>query len=146
MIPDYHYPEAYLYRRLLQAKLFMDAHFHESINLDSIADEACFSRFHFIRIFKKIYRLTPHQYLVKVRIENAKKLLQSSIPVASACYACGFESVGSFTSLFKKMTGQTPAECRTLQLAVMADKKSVPLKYVPACFAAKYGWLEISNF
>jgi AraC-like DNA-binding protein len=146
MKQDYTYPEVYLYRRVLQAKLFMDTHFHEPINLNNIADEACFSKFHFIRIFKKIYRLTPHQYLVQVRMEKAKQLLQSSIPVTSACYACGFESIGSFTSLFKKMTGYTPAEYRKQQLDLIADKKSAPLKYIPACFAAKHGWTQISNF
>jgi len=146
MIQDYTYPEVYLYRRLLQAKLFMDAHFHEPINLDSIADEAYFSKFHFIRIFKKIYRRTPHQYLVHVRMEKAKQLLQSSMPVTSVCYACGFESIGSFTSLFKRITGRTPAEYRKQQLDLIADKKSTPLKYVPACFAVKHGWTQISNF
>jgi len=140
------YPEVYLYRRVLQAKLFMDAHFHEPINLDSIADEAYFSKFHFIRIFKKIYRRTPHQYLVHIRMEKAKQLLQFSIPVVSACYACGFESIGSFTSLFKKTTGRTPAEYRKQQVDLMADKKTAPLKYIPACFAAKHGWTQVSNF
>src|SRR5947209_5050407 len=128
MSQDHIYPEVYLYRRLLQAKVFIDAHFHEAINLDSIADEAYFSKFHFIRIFKKIYRQTPHQYLVQVRIEKAKQLLQSSIPVASACYACGFESIGSFTSLFKKVTGFSPAEYRRQQTELAADRVSAPLK------------------
>ena len=140
------YPDVYLYRRLLQAKIFIDAHFHEPINLESIADEAYFSKFHFIRIFKKIYRQTPHQYLVQVRIEKAKRLLQSSIPVASACYACGFESIGSFTTLFKKITGFSPAEYRRQQIELAADQLSAPLKYIPACFAGKHGWSKVSNF
>jgi len=146
MVQDQIYPEVYLYRRLLQAKLFIDVHFHEPINLDSIADEAYFSKFHFIRIFKKIYRRTPHQYLVYVRMEKAKQLLQSSIPVAAVCYACGFESIGSFTSLFKRMNGSTPAGYRKQQLDLIADKKSMPLKYIPSCFAAKHGWTQVSNF
>lgn len=146
MSQDHLCPEIYLYRRLLQAKIFIDTHFDEPINLDSIADEAYFSKFHFIRIFKKIYRRTPHQYLIEVRIEKAKQLLQSAIPVAAACYACGFESIGSFTTLFKKVTSLSPAEYRNCQLQLLADKKSTPLKYVPACFAEKYGWTEISNF
>lgn len=146
MPEEHHYPKVYLYRRLLQAKLFIDGHYYEAINLGNIADEAYFSKFHFVRIFKKIYRRTPHQYLVYVRMEKAKQLLQTSIPVANVCYACGFESVGSFTSLFKKTTGNKPGEYRKQQLALNADKKLAPLKYIPACFAGKNGWAELSNF
>lgn len=140
------YPKIYFYRRLVQAKLFIDAHFGEAINLDAIADEAYFSKYHFIRIFKKTYRQTPHQYLISVRLENAKKLLQEDIPVADVCYACGFESISSFTTLFKKITGRTPAEYRQYQLDLTADRKLKPLKYIPACFAEKHGWMENSNF
>jgi AraC-like DNA-binding protein len=140
-----HYPKIYLYRRLVQAKIFIDAHFDQAINLNSIADEAYFSKFHFIRSFRKIYQQTPHQYLTQVRLENAKRLLQSAIPVTQACYACGFESVGSFTTLFKKKTGFTPAEYRKQQLNLKADMQSKPLKYIPSCFAEKKGWTENSN-
>jgi len=140
------YPNVYFYRRLVQAKLFIDRHFDEPINLDAIADEAYFSKFHFIRIFKKTYRQTPHQYLTHVRLENAKQLLQSNIPVSEVCYACGFESIPSFTTLFKKTNGHTPAEYRQQQSFLKADKVSAPLKYIPACFAEKNGWKENSNF
>jgi AraC-like DNA-binding protein len=100
----------------------------------------------FIRIFKKTYRQTPHQYLVFVRLEKAKMLLQSAIPITEACYACGFESIPSFTTLFKKTTGLTPSEYRQQQLDLKADRQSKPLKYIPACFAGKKGWAENSNF
>jgi len=140
------YPKIYFYRRLVQAKLFMDAHFDEPINLDAIADEAYFSKFHFIRIFKKIYQQTPHQYLTRVRLEKAKMLLQSSVQITEACYACGFESISSFTTLFKKTTGFTPSAYRQQQLDLKADRQLKPLKYIPACFAEKRGWTENSNF
>ena len=66
------YPKVYLYRRIVYAKLFIDTHFAENIDLDNIADEAFFSKFHFIRVFKDIYKKTPHQYLSFVRIERRK--------------------------------------------------------------------------
>lgn len=47
---------------MVQAKLFIDFNYAESIDISNIADEACFSKFHFIRLFKKIYGRTPHQY------------------------------------------------------------------------------------
>ena len=86
----------YLYKRIVQAKLFIDDHFSECIELDNIADSACFSKFHFIWLFKKIYGNTPYQFLVKVRIENAKNLLEKNNSVTHTCFIVGFDSVNSF--------------------------------------------------
>src|SRR5690242_13126822 len=94
---DSQYPKMYLYRRLVQAKLFIDTHYAEPIDLDNIADEANFSKFHFIKQFKNIYHKTPHQYLISVRIGKAMELLKAGTPVSIVCYAVGFESLGSFS-------------------------------------------------
>src|SRR5215207_3449311 len=98
------YPKIYLYKRIVQAKLFMDKHFDESIDLDNISGEACFSKFHFIRLFKAIYGKTPHQYLTQVRINAAIRLLKGGRSVTETAYSVGFDSITSFTSLFKKHT------------------------------------------
>lgn len=74
------YPKQYLYKRIVQAKLFIDANFVENINLNNISYEAIFSKFHFIRLFKKIYGKTPHQYLKSVRIEKAMEFMNKGIP------------------------------------------------------------------
>ena len=71
------YPKIYLYRRIVQAKLFIDKFHSEKIDLNNIADEACFSKYHFIRLFKSIYGKTPNQYLKEARIENAKELIKN---------------------------------------------------------------------
>src|SRR5919112_983376 len=89
------YPRIYLYKRIVQAKLFIDGHYSDRIDLSNIADEAYFSKFHFIRLFKTIYGSTPHQYLIKVRIENAKELLQKDMSVTDTCFDVGFDSVSS---------------------------------------------------
>src|SRR6185436_14754471 len=103
------YPKVYLYRRIVQSKLFIDSHFADAINLDDIADEAYFSKFHFIRLFKKTYGRTPHQYLTYVRIENAKRLLEAGVPASQVCGEVGFDSISSFTDLFKRVAGRTPS-------------------------------------
>src|SRR6201989_1610657 len=103
------YPKVYLYRRIVGAKLYIDTNYAENLDLDNIADEAFFSKFHFIRLFKKTYAKTPHQYLTFVRIERSKLLLQENMPVAEVCYGVGFDSISSFTGLFKRLVGQTPA-------------------------------------
>jgi AraC-like DNA-binding protein len=136
------YPKMYLYRRLVKAKLFIDAHYSEAIDLDIIADEACFSKFHFIKQFKNIYRKTPHQYLISVRIEKALALLNTGLPVSEVCYAVGFESLSSFSGLFKRLVGVAPSTYLAGRQKIKAQMESTPLKFIPGCFAEKHGWTK----
>ena len=129
-------PRIHLYRRIVQAKLFIDRNFGENINAEDIADEASYSKFHFIRTFKGIYGRTPHQYLIHVRIEAAKKLLATGVSVTEACMAVGFESMGSFTSLFKRRTGVTPSEFGRFQLSRNQKMREHPLTFIPGCVVA----------
>lgn len=140
------YPKVYLYRRIVKAKLFIDEHFAEPIDLDAISDEAFFSKFHFIRLFKKTYGKTPHQYLTFVRVEKSKLLLKDGMPVTETCFDIGFDSVSSFTALFKRLAGQTPSAYRETHLKKKEELKTIPLKYVPNCFIEKKGWAQKSNF
>lgn len=136
------YPRMYLYRRLVQAKLFIDTHYAEPIDLEAIADEAFFSKFHFIKQFKSIYRQTPHQYLISLRIEKARQLLKAGLPVSDVCYEVGFESLPSFSGLFKRVTGMTPSAYLAEQQGLKAQIAATPLAYIPGCFAQKNGWLK----
>lgn len=135
------YPKLYFYRRIVQAKLFIDAHYAENIELFTIADEAYYSKFHFIRKFKEVYQKTPHQYLILVRVENAKKLLTQGLSVASVCTAVGFEELSSFSKLFKRLAGINPSVYRQQQLALQKQIAKAPLTLVPHCFAYQYGWV-----
>lgn len=136
------FPSSYLYRRIVAAKLFIDKHFSEPLPLDLVADEACFSKFHFIRLFKKVYGHTPHQYLIRVRIAEAKKLLSNGAPVCDVGYAVGFESPGSFCGLFRKKTGMTPARYQQLRRDIQRRQKAAPLHFIPDCFARVNGWKD----
>ncbi len=143
---DEAYPKVYLYKRIVQAKLFIERHFVDNIDVDNIADEACFSKFHFIRLFKNTYGKTPHRYLTYVRVEHAKELLKNGSSVSDACYNVGFDSVTSFTGLFKRMTGLTPFAWQLQQEKMKNDIAAAPLKYIPGCFAESKGWTKNSNF
>ena len=140
------YPKIYLCRRVVQAKLFIDNNYANAIELDNIAGEASFSKFHFIRLFKRIYNQTPHQYLTLVRIEKAKLFLQTEMAVADVCFSVGFDSISSFTGLFKRITSTTPSFYQKLQLQRMEEVKLMPLKFIPNCFAENYGWTKNRNF
>lgn len=134
------YPKIYLYKRIVQAKLFIDAHFSDDIDLHNIADEAYFSKFHFIRLFKTIYGKTPYQYLTGVRIENAKAFLQKGLSVTETCFTVGFDSISSFAGLFKRYTHLCPSE---YQRQFKKRKKQIeiaPLQFIPNCFAEKVGY------
>lgn len=140
------YPKQYLYQRVVRAKLYIDEHFAEPIHLDRIADSACFSKFHFVRLFRSIYAKTPHQYLIEVRIENALRKLADGASVKGACFEVGFDSVSSFAGLFKRRIGITPATFRAQKEAVRREIASLPLKHIPNCFAEMKGWTKVSNF
>ena len=135
------YPKVYLYRRIVQAKLYIDEHYPEHINLDLVSEEAAFSKFHFIRLFKKIYQKTPHQYLREVRLDKARELMTSgTLDIESVCIKVGFESVGSFSSLFKRKFGHSPALYSQMLKRQKEYTRERPLAYVPGCFASAYGW------
>lgn len=140
------YPKVYLYRRVVQAKLFIDNHFADKIDLDNISDEAAFSKFHFLRLFKTIYGKTPHQYLIAVRIHNAQQLLREGKTVSESCFLVGFDSLTSFSGLFKRITGIAPSVYLSEQQTLKAEIKKAPLTFVPGCYAYKNGWLENGNF
>lgn len=140
------YPRVYLYRRVVQAKLFIDNNFAEKIDLDNIADEAYFSKYHFIRLFKTIYGKTPHKYLTSVRIEKALQLLRADKPVSEVCFLVGFDSLTSFSGLFKRTVGLSPSNYLIQQRQLKSQILKTPLAFVPGCYAYQNGWFENSNF
>jgi transcriptional regulator GlxA family with amidase domain len=140
------YPKQYLYRQIVRAKLFIDANYSSAIDLDNIADAACFSKFHFVRLFKQIYDKTPHQYLTNIRIDRAVEMLEDGFSVKKTCFAVGFDSVSSFTGLFKRRIRRSPAAFQRERSLRKEEMTAIPLKHIPNCFAEKKGWTKISNF
>lgn len=140
------YPRVYLYRRIVQAKLFIDANYADKIDLDNISDEAYFSKFHFIRLFKSIYGKTPHQYLKWVRVEKARQLLRTDKAVSETCFSVGFESLSSFSGLFKRIVGESPSSYAKRHRDTQKKIHHSPFSYIPKCYAYQHGWLENSNF
>jgi len=134
------YHKLYLYKRIVQAKLFIDKHYSKNVNLEEIADEANFSKFHFCRLFKDAYGKTPHHYLTQVRMNNAQRLLKLGMPIAEVSFSVGFDSSTSFSALFKKLFGLSPSEYQVRHLKKQASFTANPLHAVPNCFTEMYGW------
>jgi AraC-like DNA-binding protein len=128
-----------IYQRIVTAKIFIDENYDESIGLEEISQQAFLSRFHFHRLFTKIYRSTPHRYLTQKRIEKAKQLLAENKAVNDVCNEVGFESLGSFSALFKKEIGFAPTHYRNLAWLKKQEQKKQPKKFIPHCFIESYG-------
>ena len=117
----------------------MDENFDQPLDLNIISRHSCISRFHFHRLFTRIYRKTPHRYLTQKRIDNAKQLLaENELSVSEICNNVGFESIGSFSILFKKEIGFAPQYYRNLAYQKKQLAKEQPKYFIPHCFIESY--------
>jgi AraC-like DNA-binding protein len=118
------------YQQLARARAFIDEHYDRPLDLEQIASQANFSRYHFLRLFRAAFDQTPHQYLVQRRIERAKSLLAAgTLSVTEVCFAVGFQSLGSFSALFHRCAGHPPKEHRRLFHGM-----SLQRRFIPTCF------------
>lgn len=102
-----------LLTQLRRAKDLVDRHYAEPLDLDAMAEAAHVSRYHFARSFAETYGETPVRYLTRRRIERAQDLLRSAnLTVTEICMIVGFSSLGSFSSRFRELVGETPTEYR----------------------------------
>ena len=98
---------------LESAKLFIDKNYNTDISLSDIAEHVYISTSHFARAFKKQYDISPIQYLLGVRIEKAKSLLEeTNLKVGDIAASVGFSAQQRFNDIFKKHLGLSPGEYR----------------------------------
>ncbi|MGD1841128.1 MAG: helix-turn-helix domain-containing protein [Thermonemataceae bacterium] len=103
-----------IYRQLSRAMDYMYTHYQTSISLEALAQEACLSKFYYLRLFKLFYGLTPHQRIMQLRIEKAKELLKkTTLTITEIAYQVGFEYLSSLSRLFNKMVGVSPQKYRS---------------------------------
>src|SRR4051812_22499568 len=92
-----------LRRRLDHARDLMETSYDHPLDLEQLAAAAHFSKFHFLRSFSEAFNRTPLQYLTLIRINHVKHLLRhTELSVTDICFSLGFESLGSFSSLFRR--------------------------------------------
>ena len=127
-----------IYQRIVAAKVYIDENYQDSIDLEQISRQAFLSRFHFHRLFRQVYKRTPHQYLTQKRLDKAKDLLSENKPVTDVCNEVGFESIGSFSVLFKKEIGFAPQYYRNMAYKKKMEQLAQPKKAIPHCFIESY--------
>jgi len=99
---------------LRKSKDLMEKFYSDKVELDDLAKAAFMSRFHYVRIFKSMYGLTPRAYLRDLRISRAKVLIKQGLPITQVCFDVGYESATTFSSVFKKCKSYTPSEYQGL--------------------------------
>jgi AraC family transcriptional regulator len=97
--------------KLQQVREYINAHLHQDLKLVELAAIAQMSPHHFLRLFKRSMGVTPHQYILQCRIEQAKYLLQhSQLSIAKIAATLGFCDQSHLTRCFKRIAGVTPKQ------------------------------------
>jgi AraC-like DNA-binding protein len=122
------------HKQVRLARLFLDQSYDAPITIEDLSREVALSPYYLIRAFRREYKLTPHQYLVGQRIARAKELLRNTdMSITEICVEVGFESLGSFSTLFRKVVGLSPRAYR------LRSKPTPKPGYIPFCICVLHG-------
>jgi AraC-like DNA-binding protein len=116
---------------LRRARDLMDREYARPLDVAAMAQAAFMSPAHFSRQFRAAYGETPYGYLMTRRIERAMALLRNGTSVTDACMAVGATSLGSFSSKFTEIAGESPSAYRARDHAA--------IEAMPECFARILG-------
>lgn len=103
-----------LYRRVSMAKDIIYYNHQQPISIEEISKNVCVSKYHFTRLFKDIYGISPYQFLKTVRLEKAKELLLKDYSLNEIAHQVGFIETNSFINAFKSYTKVYPTQFRQL--------------------------------
>jgi len=115
---------------LRRARDLIDREYAKPLDVPTMADRAFMSAAHFSRQFRAAYGETPYSYLMTRRIERAMALLRAGVSVTDACMQVGCTSLGSFSSRFAEIVGETPTAYRR--------REHDAVNAMPACVAKTY--------
>ncbi|HEY3528921.1 MAG TPA: AraC family transcriptional regulator [Nocardioides sp.] len=122
---------------LRRARDHADRHYAEPLDLDRLADVAGLSKYHFHRLFAATYGRTPAAYVSERRIERAQDLLRATnLTVTEVCHAVGFSSLGSFSSTFRRIVGDSPRDFQ--------ERYAEGAPHIPGCYVFMWGLVERS--
>jgi AraC-like DNA-binding protein len=125
-----------LLAHLRRARDHIDRHYADPLDLDGLARVAGVSKYHFARTFEATYGEPPIRYLTRRRIERAQDLLRAAnLTVTEVCMLVGFSSLGSFSTRFAQLVGESPTAYRNRWAG-----RGGP--HVPGCFLFMNGVLN----
>ena len=126
-------------RRLLRAHDQIRESFDEPLTVHALARTAGLSPYLFVRSFGAAFGKTPHDFLIDVRIEQAKQALARGESVTETCMAIGLSSLGSFSTMFKRRTGESPLAWQRRARAWVPVVGGIRQLWIPGCFATMFG-------
>ena len=116
-----------LLRRLLRAKDRMDAAPHERWSVERLAEVSAVTEAHFAREFKKAFGLPSHRYLLTRRVERAIAMLRDTdLPITQIAFQTGWNSLGTFSRVFRDITDESPGELRARVRPASHERSHVP--------------------
>jgi AraC-like DNA-binding protein len=125
-----------LLRHLRRVRDHIDRHYAQPLDLDQLASVASLSKYHLARSFEATYGETPIRYLTRRRVERAQDLLRlANLTVTEVCTAVGFASLGSFSSRFTALVGESPVAYRDRWAACGGPR-------IPGCYLFMRGVLD----
>jgi len=127
------------FKRLSSGRDYIADNYLDRFSLTEAANNSYMSPFHFSRAFKTTYGETPNEFLIKLRIEKAKKMLiTENFNVSEVCERVGYMSLGSFSSLFHKRVGMSPTSYRRTLWALSSEPFRYPSQVIPSCYAFNF--------
>ncbi len=108
-------------RRIGRAVSHVDWHLDEEIDIRRLADTACFSPYHFLRVFRDLTRETPLSMVRRLRLERARQRLSAGLSVTAAAQEARFESSQAFSRAFRALFGRTPSSIEADEIRIAPD-------------------------
>lgn len=102
---------------VIATRNYINSNFEKELNLDFLSHIRLTSKYHLLRLYKRYYGITPMQYLIIKRLEKSKECLRNGMSVSDACYSAGFQTLSTFSTLFKGKVGLSPNEYKKEQLS-----------------------------
>ncbi len=129
-----------LFRRLYRSRDYLASQLDQPVRLADAARQAYMSPFHYHRLFAAAFGETPHEFLTRQRIDRAKELLaRENLPVTEVCFAVGYESLGSFSSLFRAKVGHSPSQFQQQLRRIFPVPHTAIYRFIPNCYLLRHG-------
>lgn len=130
------------FRRLCRGRDLLASEYRSRVLLQQVAREACLSEFHFHRLFTSTFGETPHDFLTRLRLDQAKQMLASDRTVTEVCFEVGYESLGSFSTKFRWQFGRSPLEFQREIRRIFGYHAPWRVLMLPGCFVQAWTGIE----
>jgi AraC-like DNA-binding protein len=93
----------------MHGKDFMERNWNKNLDLETISKEAGMSKYHFARLFRDVFGLSPYQFFIALKMKNAHRILSEGKSIQSIAELLGYPDVSSFSKAFSKFYGLPPS-------------------------------------